>query len=90
MSILTELAERRWLPDPLIRYGIRLLDKNRLQMEDKGHVEAQRAALSQFIVDMRRSPIVVQIEKPKAQHYEVPSAFFKLVLGRHLKYSSCF
>jgi cyclopropane-fatty-acyl-phospholipid synthase len=90
MNLLVEMAERGWLPDAIIRQGIRMLDKKRLQMEDKGHVEAQRAALSQFIVDMRRSPIVVQIEKPKAQHYEVPSAFFKLVLGRHLKYSSCF
>ncbi|MGD9172515.1 MAG: class I SAM-dependent methyltransferase [Desulfobacterales bacterium] len=89
MSILTELAERRWLPDPLIRYGIRLLDKQRLQMEDKGDVEAQRAALAQFIADMRQSPIAVQIEKPKEQHYEVPPAFFKRVLGQHLKYSGC-
>ena len=90
MNILVNMAERGWLPDPVIRLGIRMLDKKRLQMEDKGDVEAQRTALSQFIADMRRSPIAVQIEKPKEQHYEVPPAFFKLVLGRHLKYSSCF
>ncbi|MBT8366556.1 MAG: cyclopropane-fatty-acyl-phospholipid synthase family protein [Deltaproteobacteria bacterium] len=90
MSILTELAERGWLPDALIRYGIRSLDKKRLQMEDTGDVEAQRAALAQFIADMHQSPIAVQIEKPKAQHYEVPPDFFKRVLGRHLKYSGCF
>ncbi|MGD8990523.1 MAG: cyclopropane-fatty-acyl-phospholipid synthase family protein [Desulfobacterales bacterium] len=90
MSILTELAERRWLPDAFIRYGIRLLDKKRLQIEDKGDVEAQRTALAQFIADMRQSPIAVRIEKPKEQHYEVPPAFFKQVLGRHLKYSGCY
>ncbi|MGD8345553.1 MAG: cyclopropane-fatty-acyl-phospholipid synthase family protein [Desulfobacterales bacterium] len=90
MSLLTELAERRWFPDAIIRYGIRILDKKRLQMEDKGDVEAQRAALAQFIADMRRGPIAVQVEKPKAQHYEVPPAFFKRVLGRHLKYSGCY
>ena len=89
MNVLTELAERGWLPDALIRYGIRLLDKQRLQMEDKGDVESRRAALAQFIADMRQSPIAVQIEKPKEQHYEVPPAFFKQVLGRHLKYSGC-
>ena len=90
MRLLTELAERGWLPDALIRHGIRMLDKKRLQMEDKGDIEAQRAGLAQFIDDMRQSPIAVQIEKPKEQHYEVPPAFFKLVLGRHLKYSGCF
>ena len=90
MSVLTELAERGWLPDALIRHGIRILNKKRLQMEDKGNVEAQRAALAQFIADMRQSPIAVRIEKPKEQHYAVPPAFFKLVLGRHLKYSGCF
>jgi cyclopropane-fatty-acyl-phospholipid synthase len=59
-------------------------------MEDKGDAEAQRAALAQFIAAMRKGPIAVQVEKPKEQHYEVPPAFFKRVLGRHLKYSGCF
>jgi cyclopropane-fatty-acyl-phospholipid synthase len=89
MNILTELAERGWLPDALIRYGIRMLDKKRLQMEDKGDVEVQRAALAQFIAELRQSPIAVQVEKPREQHYEVPPQFFKQVLGRHLKYSGC-
>jgi cyclopropane-fatty-acyl-phospholipid synthase len=90
MKLWVELAERRLLPDGLIRYGIRMLDKKRLQMEGSGDIESQRAALAQFIADMRQSPIAVQTEKPKEQHYEVPPAFFKLVLGKHLKYSGCF
>jgi cyclopropane-fatty-acyl-phospholipid synthase len=85
-----ELAERGRLPDGLIRLGIRRLDKKRLQTENKGDLESQRAALAQFIADMRQSPIALQTEKPKEQHYEVPPAFFERVLGRHLKYSSCF
>ena len=56
MSILVDMAERGWLPNAVIRLGIRMLDKKRLQREDKGDVEAQRAALFQFIADMRRSP----------------------------------
>lgn len=31
-------------------------------------------------------PIAIKTEEPKYQHYEVPTAFFKLVLGKHLKY----
>jgi len=85
-----ELAERGRLPDGLIRFGIRRLDKKRLKTENKGDLESQRAALAQFIADMRQNPIALQTEKPKEQHYEVPPAFFERVLGRHLKYSSCF
>ena len=29
-------------------------------------------------------------EEAKEQHYEVPTEFFKLSLGRWLKYSSCY
>ena len=90
MRVLTEMAERGWLPDMFIRHAIRMLDKRRLKRQDYGDLESQRAALAQFIADMRQNPIAVQTEKPKAQHYEVPPEFFKIVLGRHLKYSSCF
>lgn len=31
-------------------------------------------------------PIAIKTDKPKAQHYEVPTSFFKLVLGKNLKY----
>ncbi len=85
-----DLADRGWLPDGLIRAGIRMLNNERLQVEDRGCVESQREALARFIDDMCQSPIAVQTEKPNEQHYEVPPAFFKLVLGKYLKYSSCF
>ncbi|KAF2531644.1 hypothetical protein F2Q70_00033436 [Brassica cretica] len=36
-------------------------------------------------------PIAINTEKPKTQqHYELPTAFFELVLGRNIKYSSCY
>ena len=31
-------------------------------------------------------PIAIETDTTKAQHYELPTAFFKLVLGRNLKY----
>lgn len=85
-----DLADRGWLPDRLVRAGIRMLNSKRLQVEDRGCVESQREALARFIDDMCQSPIAVQTEKPNEQHYEIPPAFFKLVLGKYLKYSSCF
>ncbi|URE19752.1 rRNA small subunit methyltransferase G [Musa troglodytarum] len=32
-------------------------------------------------------PIAVETDKAKSQHYELPTSFFKLVLGENLKYS---
>ncbi|KAH7439542.1 hypothetical protein KP509_04G066200 [Ceratopteris richardii] len=37
---------------------------------------------------LRELPIAINTEAANEQHYELPVEFFKLVLGRHLKYSS--
>jgi cyclopropane fatty-acyl-phospholipid synthase-like methyltransferase len=31
-------------------------------------------------------PIAIKTDDPKAQHYEVPTSFFNMVLGSNLKY----
>ena len=90
MRTLIELADQGLLPDRLIRFGIRRLDKKRLQSESMGNNAAQRKALERFIADMRLSPIAIQTHKANEQHYEMPPAFFRYVLGRHLKYSGCY
>jgi cyclopropane-fatty-acyl-phospholipid synthase len=90
MRVAIELAERGLLPDSLIRWGIRELDKKRLRLEDLGDSEKQRQALEKFVNDLRSSPIAVQVDKPKEQHYELPPAFFEKVLGTWMKYSSCY
>jgi cyclopropane-fatty-acyl-phospholipid synthase len=90
MRFAIELAERRLLPDSLIRWGIRQLDKKRLRLEDLGDSEKQHQALERFIEELRKSPVAVQVHKPKEQHYELPPAFFENVLGKWMKYSSCY
>ena len=90
MSVLIDLADRGLLPDGLIRYGIRRLDKKRLQEENRGDRKEQQKALKALISEMRKSPIAIQTQKANQQHYEVPSAFFREVLGKHLKYSGCY
>ena len=42
-----------------------------------------------YVEQLRRGPIALQPGKPNEQHYEEPPAFFELVLGPRLKYSSC-
>ena len=90
MRLAIEMAERGLLSDSLIRWGIRELDKKRLRLEDLGDREKQRQALERFVEELRQSPIAVQIHKPKEQHYELPPAFFEQILGKWMKYSSCY
>ena len=81
------LAESGLIPDEVIRRGIGLLNRKRLRLEEAGSAEERQEKKTRFIDDLQRSPIVLQPEKPREQHYELPPAFFRQVLGRHLKYS---
>jgi cyclopropane-fatty-acyl-phospholipid synthase len=82
------LLERDLLPDALIRFGIRRLLRSRLDEEDRGSAEADQRHLMELIGRLKQSPIAVNTADANDQHYELPSGFFELVLGRHLKYSS--
>jgi len=86
----TPLLERDLLPDRLIRVGIRRLCAARLQEEDCGDVERQRARLLRFVEELKASPIALHASAANEQHYEVPAEFFQLVLGKHLKYSAAY
>ena len=90
MSLVIDMAETGLMPDRLIRFGIRRLDRKRLQAENLRHGVEQGRALDSFISDMQQNPIAIKTEKANEQHYEVPPAFFEEVLGRHLKYSGCY
>ena len=79
------LAEKGWIPDSLIRMGIRRLLRRRLAAIDGD--SSQRGDL---LKGLRQGPLAHSTDAANEQHYEVPPKFFELVLGRHLKYSSCF
>jgi cyclopropane-fatty-acyl-phospholipid synthase len=53
-------------------------------------VEAQLQDKAALIEKLRQSPIAIYTDDPNWQHYEVPTRFFQLVLGRRLKYSCCY
>lgn len=81
------LVEKGLIPDPLIRVGIRRLLKERLRQEERGDAEAQGRALQAFITTLKAGPIAVHTADANAQHYEVPTEFYRLALGKRLKYS---
>jgi cyclopropane-fatty-acyl-phospholipid synthase len=84
------LLERDLVPDALIRVGIRRLLRGRLDEEHRGDPETQQAHLQHLIEALRASPIAIETAAANEQHYELPPEFFRLVLGRHLKYSCCY
>ncbi len=90
MKLSMSLVEKGLVPDAVIRHGIRRLLAQRLIEEDKGDPELQQAHLMQLVEQLRQSPVAIETSAANEQHYEVPAAFYQQVLGKHLKYSSCY
>ena len=84
---LLGLAERGWLPDWLIRAGIRLWCARRLRQERADGLEQTAARFFQRLQMLRESPIAIATDAANRQHYELPAEFFQWVLGPQLKYS---
>jgi cyclopropane-fatty-acyl-phospholipid synthase len=82
--VLQRIVDSGLVPAPLLRAGIRAVCALRLREERRrgpGYADA-------LIAELRRSDIAIHADAARAQHYEVPAAFFQRVLGPHLKYSS--
>ncbi|MEO8002128.1 MAG: cyclopropane-fatty-acyl-phospholipid synthase family protein [Arenimonas sp.] len=87
---LIDLCENGYLPDALTRYGIRQLCQQRLIEENAQDVEKADLRFRKMLDELKQSPIAIETAAANEQHYEVPTRFFQLCLGKRLKYSSCF
>ena len=83
-------AEKGYVPDSAIRYGIRELVKTRLDEIAAHDCETGAKLFSDFVFAMNQSEIAPLPALANAQHYEVPAEFFTHCLGAQRKYSSCF
>lgn len=83
-GIAIAAAERLPLPDAALRFGVsRLVERtSRSLAETSGTDDAFATAMDDW-------PIAVHVDDANAQHYELPPAFFEIVLGPHRKYSCC-
>lgn len=79
-------AERGRVPDALVRWGTRRLVGHRLGVEQV----RDPAERDRFWAEASEGPIALVPDLANEQHYEVPAAFFDLVLGPRRKYSSAF
>lgn len=78
-------VERTPLPDGLTLAGIDWLCRRTLRRLERDRFGDETL----FVEDMRRHPIAAYTEAANDQHYEMPPAFFDLVLGPKRKYSCC-
>lgn len=88
MISIDSLLSRDLLPDAAIRIGIRSLLAKKIRDETRADAVAQCEALAAFVDDLGKSPIAIKTAAANQQHYEVPTEFFKYVLGPRMKYSS--
>ncbi|KMT17897.1 hypothetical protein BVRB_2g034270 [Beta vulgaris subsp. vulgaris] len=89
-KLMLGALERNLLPDAIIRKLTRLLLASRLRSSYKSSSQLQLSHLIHFVHSLKEMPIAIQTDTAKSQHYELPTSFFKLVLGKHLKYSCCY
>jgi len=89
-TLAIELAERGWLPDRVLRAGMRRFVRARLADERARAAGDAAGAEAAFAAAMSLGPIAPLAEKANEQHYEVPPEFFRSVLGPRLKYSCAF
>jgi cyclopropane-fatty-acyl-phospholipid synthase len=86
IAITTSMLERLPVPDALMRAGISALVGRTHRMMSAAPPDRDTA----FAAGMGAHPIAEHTAAANEQHYELPPAFFGLVLGPHRKYSSCF
>ncbi len=81
--MIDTLLEKNFLPDWLVRVGIRRLLAQRLRDE------AARYDRATYVADLKTRALAEQTAAANEQHYEVPTRFYQLCLGPRLKYSGC-
>lgn len=85
---VNSLLARDMLPDALIRLGIRHRLGETLKEHRAANPEDRRANILKHVHGLKEMPVAIATDEANEQHYEVPTRFYELVLGKHLKYSS--
>jgi cyclopropane-fatty-acyl-phospholipid synthase len=80
-------TESGFVPDTVIRAGIRRLLESKRKEIHAGDIEYAAKTSNDFVEMMSGSPIALVPDVANTQHYEVPAEFFAQVMGDNLKYS---
>ena len=86
--MIDAFLEKNILPDWLVRIGIRRLLARRLRDEEPDG--DPRLRMEAYVHDLKHRPVAEDTRAANEEHYEVPTRFFTMCLGRRLKYSGCY
>lgn len=84
-----KILQSHIMPQFVYRYCINSQLKDRLKQEKLRFNESNTNQKLDIINDLKKSKIALSTTEANSQHYEVPTEFYQLVLGPHLKYSCC-
>jgi len=90
LNLFISAMEKGQIPDSAIRFGIRKLCNSRLSEFRYTTLDEKIQRSVEYKDHLTSSPLAVSTLEANQQHYEVPAEFYNLVLGKNLKYSSCF
>lgn len=90
IKTLINMIEQGYLPDSIVRAGIRKLCRQRLIEEKANDVELASERYNEFLEELKQSPLAIDTDKANEQHYEVDADFYHLALGARRKYSSSY
>lgn len=86
IELAIPLFERVPWPDAVSRAAVSFLVGRTCEKLLRTPADATR----RFALDMPNYPVAERADDANAQHYEVPAAFFELILGPQRKYSCCY
>ena len=78
-----------WLPQAVIRYGIRRQLRDRIHAIQKTSLEESYQAKMRYVKTLRTRPMAIETATANSQHYEVGTGILKACLGPRMKYSCC-
>ncbi|EOD45244.1 putative cyclopropane-fatty-acyl-phospholipid synthase protein [Neofusicoccum parvum UCRNP2] len=84
---LNTLLDGGYLPQPVIRIGIRQQLKQRIGAIASTSLEAAYARKMQYVSLLRERPIAIETSAANEQHYEVGTGVLRACLGPRMKYS---
>ncbi|GFR50780.1 hypothetical protein Agub_g13045 [Astrephomene gubernaculifera] len=88
VKLFVNATESGMVPDFVLRFGIRYLLSVRVAEVPKD-LETRLRRTIEFVEELKGMPIAVNTCEANEQHYEIPTPYYLLCLGNHLKYSSC-
>lgn len=88
-SIIDTLVDSGYIPDFLLRRGIRSQLHQRLSLISSTSLASAYATKMQYVDLLRSRPIAIETSKANEQHYEVGTGILQSMLGPRMKYSCC-